>query len=291
MRISFRDSDMTPSITVRQLHKTYRRGRRDTRALENVSINIQPGEMVALIGASGSGKSTLIRHIAGLVPGDARQGEGDIAVLGTNVQQAGRLSRRSRSERADTAVIFQQFNLVGRLTVLTNVCLGLLGRIPAYRGSIGLFNTAEKKQAMAALDKVGMADFAAQRASTLSGGQQQRVAVARTLVQQARVVLADEPVASLDPASATRVMETLSAVNAAGISVLVTLHQVSYAKRYCPRTIAMKSGRVVFDGSSGELTDERLQALYGDDEHGLDALFEPTENESARQPTLQYGPV
>jgi phosphonate transport system ATP-binding protein len=256
---------MTQTIRIQQLNKTFGSGGKAQQALKEIELEVRPGEMVALIGASGSGKSTLLRHVAGLVPGDS----GLIEVHGRKVQEAGRIHRGKRQERADTGFIFQQFNLIERLSVLTNVCLGLLGRIPSWRGSLGWFSHAEKMAAMEALDRVGMAKFADKRASNLSGGQQQRVAIARTLVQQAKLILADEPIASLDPASSKRVMDTLAEINASGISVIVSLHQVSYATRYCPRTLAMRDGEVAYDGPSEALTPEFLTELYGEDSEEL----------------------
>ncbi len=237
-----------------------------TRALDDVSLDIAKGEMVALIGASGSGKSTLIRHLSGLVIADrgiiARSGEVEIG--GEQMQCNGRLSPHVRRLRADVAVIFQQFNLVGRLSLLENVLLGGLGRIGFWRGSLGRFSRAEKLAAMEALARVGMADYAMQRASTLSGGQQQRGAIARALVQKAAIILADEPIASLDPESARRVMESLAQINAEdGTTVVVSLHQVAYAKKYCPRAVALSGGSVVFDGPSRALDVPTLCALYG----------------------------
>ncbi len=162
------------------------------------------------------------------------------------------------------SILFQQFNLVSRLSVLTNVLIGKLGRIPRWRGTFGLFNAAEKEEAKAALARVGIGKVARQRASTLSGGQQQRAAIARTLVQKSRILIADEPIASLDPASARRVMDILADINRTdGITVLVSLHQVEYARRYFPRTIAMRDGQVVFDGPSSALTNAFLSELYG----------------------------
>ncbi len=148
--------------------------------------------------------------------------------------------------------MFQQFNLVSRLSVLTNVLLGLLGQVPRWRGSLGQFTHEEKKRAMRALQRVGIEKHALKRGSELSGGQQQRAAIARTLLQGADVLIADEPIASLDPSSARRVMDILSDLNEhEGITVLVSLHQVEYALRYCPRTIALRNGEVVYDGPSG----------------------------------------
>ena len=234
------------------------------RALRGVSLAAAPGEMVALIGASGSGKSTLIRHIAGLDHGD-NDGPCCIDVFGRRLLDNGRLSREARAIRRDVGVIFQQFNLVGRLPVLTNVLVGCLGRIPGWRGTLGIFDGDEKAEAMRALGRVGIAETARQRSSTLSGGQQQRAAIARALVQGAKLLLADEPIASLDPASARRVMETLSEINRSdGITVLVSLHQVEYARRYCPRTIALRAGEVAYDGPSTALTPAFLRDLYGE---------------------------
>lgn len=248
-------------VVVRNLSKTFGKSRK---ALDGVSFEIERGEMVALIGASGSGKSTLIRHLAGLVEADRSRGDSEITVVGNTIQCGGRLARDVRRRRVGIGVVFQQFNLVGRLSLLTNVMLGALGRVPAWRGSLCLFTRQEKLQAMAALERVGIADCAGQRASTLSGGQQQRAAIARALVQEAGVILADEPIASLDPASCKRVMEALAEINRAdGITVVVSLHQVDYALRYCPRTIALREGVIIYDGPSAALTPDFLQQLYG----------------------------
>lgn len=259
------------ALVVDRLSKRF--GRVD--ALKSVSLTVAPGEMVALIGASGSGKSTLIRHIAGL-----ERGTGQpccVSILGREMQRDGRLAGSARTIRRDVGVVFQQFNLVGRLPVLTNVLVGLLGRIPPWRGTLGLFTGGEKRSARAALARVGIEEIAHQRASTLSGGQQQRAAIARALVQEAKILLADEPIASLDPASSKRVMETLADINRTdGITVLVSLHQVEYARRYCARTIAMREGEIVFDGASSELTTELLKELYGEASEELvlpDAAF------------------
>ena len=252
---------MTRAIHVEHLNKTFAR----KPALIDLELSIQYGEMVALIGASGSGKSTLLRHLAGLACCDRDKG-GRVEVLGREVQAGGRLNRQVRKQRADIGYIFQQFNLVNRLSVLDNVLLGCLGRMPAWRGNLGLFNKEEKQRALQSLDRVGLLDLAAQRASTLSGGQQQRVAIARALTQQAEVILADEPIASLDPESARKVMEILADINRRdGKTVVVTLHQVDYATRYCPRAVALKAGRIHFDGDGRTLSALFLNDLYGAD--------------------------
>ena len=249
------------------------------KALDDVALTIGTGEMVALIGASGSGKSTLIRHIAGLERADKSTGKRDarntttagrIEIFGETLQSGGRLGDKLRAMRSEIGVIFQQFNLVARLPVVTNVLIGNLGRIPGWRGTLGLFTADEKLKARQALERVGIPGIAWQRASTLSGGQQQRAAIARCLVQKSRILLADEPIASLDPASARRVMEVLKDINETDrITVVVCLHQVEYARRYCQRTIAMRDGRVVFDGPSTALTNAFLTELYGADSEEL----------------------
>ena len=185
-------------------------------------------------------------------------------MLGRQVQAEGRLNGEVRRLRADIGYIFQQFNLVGRISVLQNVLLGCLGRMPRWRGSVGLFSAEEQQRAMQALARVGLADLAQQRASTLSGGQQQRVAIARALCQRAKVILADEPIASLDPESARKVMQILADINREdGTTVVVTLHQVDYAMRYCQRAVALKAGRIHFDGAAAELHPNFLNDLYG----------------------------
>jgi phosphonate transport system ATP-binding protein len=258
-----------PALQIANVSKTFARG---SKVLDTISLDVRRGEMVALIGASGSGKSTLIRTIAGLLPCDRGQSS-SIMLGGAPMQVDGRIARDAAAIRSRVGVIFQQFNLVPRLSVLTNTCLGTLGRISRTRGTLGYFTRAEQQQAMQALARVGIAEQALKRGSQLSGGQQQRAAIARALVQNADLILADEPIASLDPSSARRVMDTLAELNRRdGMTVLVSLHQVEYALAYCPRTIALKRGAVVFDGPSEKLTPAFLTDLYGADG---DALFFP----------------
>jgi phosphonate transport system ATP-binding protein len=231
-------------------------------ALDGVDLQVAPGEMVALIGPSGSGKSTLLRTLTGLVCIDA--GPGRIQVLGRPVQAQGRLSSDVRQVRKDVGFIFQQFNLLPRLSLFSNAMIGALPRVGRVAGLLGRWPRAEAERGMAALARVGVADYAGQRAGTLSGGQQQRGAIARTLVQGARAVLADEPVASLDPVSSRRVMSLLKALcEEDGLTVVVTLHSVAYAQRYCRRTVALKAGRIAYDGPSAGLTRELLADVYG----------------------------
>lgn len=250
-------------------------------ALRDVNLSVRRGEMVALLGASGSGKSTLMRHLSGLHRADA----GSIHVLGRELQRDGRLSHDVRALRAEIATIFQQFNLVERLPVMTNVMAGALHRLPLWRTLLRAFPQAEQARALDALARVGIEACAWQRASTLSGGQQQRAAISRALVQGARLVLADEPIASLDPSSSRRVMELLAAVNRdVGATVVVSLHQVDYAFAYCPRTIALRAGEVVFDGPTAQLSMARLQALYGAQ---TDELFPEPAMSRAAEPLMQ----
>ncbi|HEX4181168.1 MAG TPA: phosphonate ABC transporter ATP-binding protein [Caulobacteraceae bacterium] len=245
-------------IAVRDAAKTY--GAR--RALDGVSFSVERGEMVALIGPSGSGKSTLLRALTGLARIDG--GAGMVEAFGRPVQSGGRITDQVRQVRARIGMVFQQFNLVGRLDLFTNVALGMLGRLGFWRGLFGRWPAAEKSGVMSALARVGVAEYAGQRAGTLSGGQQQRAAIARALVQQAELILADEPVASLDPVSARRVMELLKALNEdQAITVVVSLHQVDYAMRYCRRVVALKAGRIAYDGPASGLTHAELIDIYG----------------------------
>ena len=249
---------MTPAISIVDLSKTFGQ----TQALHRVSLTVQPGERIALLGASGSGKSTLLRHVCGLVPANGEAGP--IRVNGRLIQDRGRVAADIRAQRAAIAMIFQQFNLVDRLPVMLNVLAGSLHRQPAWRGLLRRFPRHEYARAYQALQQVGIEQCAWQRASTLSGGQQQRAAISRAVVQGASVILADEPIASLDPAAAHRVMESLVTLNEQkGITVMVSLHQVPFAKQYCQRTVALRRGVIVYDGPSTELTNARLETLYG----------------------------
>jgi phosphonate transport system ATP-binding protein len=169
-----------------------------------------------------------------------------------------------RALRARIGFIAQSFNLVGRLSLFSNVMVGALGRLDDWRGFLGRWPRADQQKAMQALARVGVADYAGQRASTLSGGQQQRGAIARAILQRAEVLLADEPVASLDPVAARKVMELICDLNRSdGVAVVVTLHQVDYALRYCRRVVALKAGRVVYDGPSEGVTRRLLVDVYG----------------------------
>lgn len=276
-----------PAIRVAGLSKQFQTGKL---ALHPMDLQIQQGERVALLGASGSGKSTLLRLLCGLERGDAHPVHaGLVSVFGRTLQEHGALAHNVRDLRRDIGMVFQQFNLVGRLSVLTNVMTGLSASLPLAQVLTGRFQLADQARGLDALRLLGLEEQAFQRASTLSGGQQQRAAIARVLVQGARILLADEPVASLDPASTVRVMDHLRHLNEArGLTMVVSLHHVELAQRYCTRVVALREGQLVFDGPSSELNADLLHHLYGD---AAQELLAPTEEytacDSPRRPLLE----
>ena len=226
-------------------------------AVDNASFSIAPGGFVGVIGRSGAGKSTLLRTINRLAP--ASEGR----VLYNNIDVTALRGTALRQWRARSAMIFQQFNLVGRLDVLTNVLMGRLSDVPSWRSLIQLWPERDVAVAMSALEQFDMGSLAAQRADQLSGGQQQRVAIARALVQEPEIILADEPIASLDPRNTKIVMDALLRINKHfGITVLCNLHSLDLARGYCDRLIGMSAGRIVFDGAPAALTDHIARELY-----------------------------
>ena len=230
----------------------------DNRAVDGVSLVVPVGQLVGVIGRSGAGKSTLLRPINRLT--DPSQGSirfGDVDVTGLR-------GRALREWRARCAMIFQQFNLAGRLDVLTNVLMGRLSHVGTTQALLKLWSEADRAIALSALDQFDMAGLAAQRADTLSGGQQQRVAIARALVQEPEIILADEPIASLDPRNTKVVMDALQRINKHfGITVICNLHSLDTARVYCDRLVGMAQGRVVFDDVPQALTDDLARELYG----------------------------
>ena len=241
-------------LEIRSLSKSFGH----TPALKSVDLHVPAGQMVGVIGRSGAGKSTLLRLLNRL----AEPSAGSILWQGQDVTQLRGLALRRW--RARCAMVFQQFNLVPRLDVLTNV---LLGRI-AYKGTLASlfvrFSEQERAMAVLALERLECAGLAFQRAETLSGGQQQRVAIARALMQEPAVLLADEPIASLDPHSATLVMDALRRINREdGITVLCNLHTLDTAREYCTRIVGIAAGEVVFDGAPAELTPAVVRHIYG----------------------------
>jgi phosphonate transport system ATP-binding protein len=227
-------------------------------ALDGVDVEIADGEFVVIVGLSGAGKSTLVRTVNGLVPLSA----GSVQV---GDREVSRLTKSElRALRADVGMIFQQFNLVKRTTVLNNVMMGRLHRVPSWRAMIGIWGRDQIELAMQSLETVEIVDKAYVRASNLSGGQQQRVGIARALAQQPTVMLADEPVASLDPPTSHSVMRYLQRVNREfGITTLVNLHFLDLARQYADRIIGLRSGRVVFDGPSSAADEKIFEQIYG----------------------------
>jgi phosphonate transport system ATP-binding protein len=227
-------------------------------AVNGVSLAIGPGEMVGVIGRSGAGKSTLLRMINRLTD----PSEGCIRWDGREVTAL--RGRALRQWRGQCAMVFQQFNLVPRLDVLTNVLVGRLSHVPSWRALLRLWSEEERAIALSALEQFDMGALAPQQAGSLSGGQQQRVAIARALVQEPAIILADEPVASLDPRNTQLVMDALAAINRRyGITVLVNLHSLDLARRYCDRLVGLSAGKLVFDGPPEALTDAVARRLYG----------------------------
>lgn len=226
-------------------------------ALKNVNLTIEQGEFVAIIGLSGAGKSTLIRTINRMH--DIT--DGTLTVDGTDV-----MSLRGKSLRAfrrRIGMIFQSFNLITRTTVVKNVLTAFVPDIPWWRATLGIFNKQEKMQALEALDKVGILDKAFVRADQLSGGQQQRVALARTLAQNPQIILADEPVASLDPVTAKQVMDDFRRINQdMKISVLINIHHVELALQYATRVIGIRAGEIVYDGPADKVDQAVLDSIY-----------------------------
>jgi phosphonate transport system ATP-binding protein len=230
----------------------------DTVAVDDVSLQFRPGEFVGVLGRSGAGKSTLLRMINRLT--DPTSG----TIRNDGLEVTALRGEALRHWRRRCAMIFQQFNLCPRLDVITNVLVGVVAERPLAPSLIKLFPAEDRARAILELDALDMAQAALQRAETLSGGQQQRVAIARAMMQQPDVLLADEPVASLDPVNAEVVMDALLGVcRKRHIPVIVNLHSLEIAQHYCDRIVAMARGRVVFDDRPGRLTNEALSQIYG----------------------------
>ncbi|WP_150461016.1 phosphonate ABC transporter ATP-binding protein [Nesterenkonia ebinurensis] len=227
------------------------------KGLDNINLNITKGEFVAIIGLSGAGKSTLIRAVNGLVPYT-----GGTLTVGETVVDP-RNKSKLRKLRARVGMIFQQFNNVGRISVLNNVLIGRSAFTSTWRSLIGWYGAEDKEVAFQSLERVGIVDKAYNRASALSGGQQQRVAIARVLAQDPEVILADEPVASLDPPTARKVLGDLRRIQQdLGITCIVNMHHLDLARDYADRIIGMRAGKVVFDGPTGEAIDAVIEDVY-----------------------------
>jgi phosphonate transport system ATP-binding protein len=271
-------ADLEP-IVLELVHVSRRFG--TTLAVGDANLRIEAGEMTGVIGRSGAGKSTLLRLINRLI----EPTEGSILADGVDITRL--RGRALRHWRARTAMIFQQFNLVNRLDVLTNVLIGGLIRVPAPRMLLRLFTESERSRAVMLLDRLGLFDVAMNRADELSGGQQQRVAIARALMQKPDTLLADEPIASLDPINAKLVMDALADLNQRdGITVICNLHTLATARAYCRRVIGMAAGRIVFDGPPDALTEPTLLAIYGETGGTVDERMTSVTLASGAQPIL-----
>jgi phosphonate transport system ATP-binding protein len=246
-----------PAVRLENLGMVYPGG---VRALEGVDLEVQEGEFLAILGLSGSGKSTLLRCINRLIDPT----EGKVWIFGTEITAlSGGAMRRLRRQMA---MIFQQFNLVRRQTVLTNVLSGALGRTRLLPSLVVSFPQEDRERAQASLDRVGLGDRGGSRADALSGGQQQRVAVARALMQEPRMILADEPVASLDPALRHSVMRHIEALNREeGLTVICSLHDIDLVERYATRMVALREGRLVWEGRAGDFDRDTFREIYGED--------------------------
>lgn len=241
-------------LEIKGLKKTFG----SIKAVDGVDISIDKGEMIGIIGRSGAGKSTLLRLLNRLIEAD----EGTISYRSQNVTTL--KGRELRRWRAKCSMIFQQFNLVHRLDVMSNVLAGRLSYKRLLPSLLKLFTKEEKVMALAALEWLGMAGHALQRADTLSGGQQQRVAIAKALLQDPVIILADEPIASLDPYNAQKVMQALYNLNnEQGLTVLCNLHHLNTAKQYCSRIIGMREGIIAFDDTPENLSLEKAKEIYG----------------------------
>jgi len=244
-------------LKVEHLTKVYPDG---TKALDDISFTVEDGTFLVIIGLSGSGKSTLLRCINRLIePTDGRVAWNDVDITALSQSDL-------RKVRRHIGMIFQQFNLVKRSSVLTNALSGRLGYVPSMPSLLGHWEPADRERAMQALATVGIADKAGNRADALSGGQQQRVGIARALMQEPRLLLADEPVASLDPATSHSVMKYLEWLNRErGVTVLCSLHFLSLARAYGTRIIALKAGQRVFEGLPAEIDEARFKEIYGEE--------------------------
>jgi phosphonate transport system ATP-binding protein len=228
------------------------------KALSNVSLTIDEGELLVIVGLSGAGKSTLLRAINGFVPITA----GSVRVDGVEVR--GAASSTLRRLRSEIGMIFQTFNLVYRTTVINNALMGRLSKVPRWRSMTGFWPAEDKEIALQSLERVEIVEKAYIRASNLSGGQQQRVGIARALAQQPRVLLADEPVASLDPVTSHTVMQDLQRINRdLGITTIINLHFLDLARSYGRRLVGLRDGELVYDGDISDVDDETFRGIYG----------------------------
>jgi len=244
-------------LSVKDLTKTYPNG---TQALKGVSFDVKKGEFLVIIGLSGSGKSTMLRCINQLIPSTS----GEITFQGKQIPSPAK-NKILKKLRTKVGMIFQHFNLVERHTVMSNVLMGSLGRTKTFKSMMGIFSEQDKQKALNALKLVGIEDKALFRADQLSGGQKQRVAIARALTQNPDLLLADEPVASLDPATCHTVMDYLKKVNEElGITIICNLHFLSLVRQYASRVIALKDGKLVYEGKPSDINEQWFEKIYGE---------------------------
>ncbi|MBI4760723.1 MAG: phosphonate ABC transporter ATP-binding protein [Chloroflexota bacterium] len=243
-------------LKIQNLSKTYPNG---TQALKNVSFDVQDGEFLVVIGLSGSGKSTLLRCINRLI--EPTEGK----IIWDNVDITAAPPAELRHIRRKIGMVFQQFNLVKRSSVMTNVLSGRLGYVNPWTSLLGIWSQEDRQRAIQALDRVGIADKAHSRADALSGGQQQRVGIARALMQDPKLILADEPVASLDPVLSHSILQYLEQLNKEGITVICSLHFLDLVHRYATRVVALKDGVKVFEGSAKEIDRAKFKEIYGEE--------------------------
>lgn len=243
-------------LRIQNLSKTYPNG---TQALKNVSFEVADGEFLVVIGLSGSGKSTLLRCINRLI--EPTEGK----ILWNDVDITAASPAELRRIRRQIGMVFQQFNLVKRSSVLTNVLSGRLGYANPWASLLGIWPAEDKARAMQALERVGIADKAHNRADALSGGQQQRVGIARALMQDPKIILADEPVASLDPVLSHSILQYLEQLNQDGMTVICSLHFLDLVHRYATRVVALKDGVKVFEGRPDEIDRVKFKEIYGEE--------------------------
>ena len=245
-------------LSVKNISKEYNNG---TTALKNVSFEVEKGEFISIIGPSGSGKSTLLRSINKMI--DISQGS--ILFENRNIEKLKK--KEIELVRREIGMIFQNYNLVERLTVIENVLHGRLGYKSVFAGILGIYSEDEKKEAFNFLEKVNMTKYAYQKCNELSGGQKQRVGIARAIMQKPKLLLCDEPIASLDPKTAENIMDYLKKiVTELKITCIVNLHQVDIAKKYSNRIIALNKGEKIFDDKPEYLTDDMIEFIYKDEE-------------------------
>lgn len=246
---------MEPILVFDKVTKHYPNG---VHALQDISFSVEAGEFISVIGPSGSGKSTLLRAINRLIPING----GQVLVDGEDISKKN--GKGLRAVRCKAGMIFQNYNLVYRLSVLQNALHGRLGHMQGLKGILGLYSEEDKERAIELLNGLGLGSFCYSRASDLSGGQKQRVGIARAIMQEPKILLCDEPIASLDPSSAKNIMDILQSMSQTrNIACIVNLHQLDVAMKYSTRIIGLSKGKIVFDGAPEQLSDAVIEQIYG----------------------------